>query len=150
MLSLGSYFVLGVIWSAMHQPITMALLASATQTFLGCAMVVIALSVQGFRARTTQTLSAMTGTGVVLNTVAMPLNIAIVAIQSNNGDASALILASLVILLWSLSITAHIFRHALDTGFGTGLALAVVMFVILVTIMRAFFPAPEVPTAIGG
>ncbi|MEE4295481.1 MAG: hypothetical protein V2J20_02555 [Wenzhouxiangella sp.] len=72
-----------------------------------------------------QTLSALYGTSALLTLLSLPLNL-----QSGSEPMPPVVLLSLVIFLWSFAVDAHIWRHALDTNFAQGLAVAMIMFLI--------------------
>ena len=49
--------------------------------------------------------------------------------------AVPLVLAWLLMLVWSIAVQAHIFRHALSTAYGSGLLLAGLHTVLIVTLV---------------
>lgn len=75
-------------------------------------------------ARWEQTVSALFGTSALISLLSLPLSLMIEAQQT-----PMLALMLLATLFWSLAVNAHIWRNALDRGFATGLALAVILFV---------------------
>jgi hypothetical protein len=84
--------------------------------------------VLGLRKKTSrweQTLSALYGTSALLTLLSLPLNV-----QTGAEPIPPVVLLSLVIFLWSFAVDAHIWRHALDTNFAQGLAVAMIMFLI--------------------
>jgi cytochrome b len=91
-------------------------------------------------ARLVQTLTALAGTGTVLGVVGLPLILQAARTQTEDGPAGMLVLAWLLMLVWSIAVQAHIFRHALSTGYGTGLLLAGLHTVLIVTLVETLFP----------
>ena len=91
-------------------------------------------------ARLVQTLTALAGTGTVLGVVGLPLILQAARTQTEDGPAGILVLAWLLMLVWSIAVQAHIFRHALSTGYGTGLLLAGLHTVLIVTLVETLFP----------
>ena len=92
----------------------------------------IVLSLRKRPARWIQTVTALFGTSGLLSLLSLPL-----AISAEGASASAsanpdpiLTVASLVLFFWSFAIDGHIWRHALDTSFAAGLALAVILFAV--------------------
>jgi len=91
-------------------------------------------------ARLVQTLTALAGTGTVLGVVGLPLIFQATRTQTEDGPAGILVLGWLLMLVWSIAVQAHIFRHALSTGYGTGLLLAGLHTVLIVTLVETLFP----------
>jgi len=83
----------------------------------------IVLSLRGRPNRWMQTLTALFGTSALLSFISLPLSLA-----GGQQPPDALIVASLVLFIWSFAVDAHIWRHALDASFAVGLAVAVVLF----------------------
>lgn len=86
-------------------------------------------------ARYPQTLSAVYGSGVVLNLALLP----IVALHAYDparfGQASALL--QLLVLGWGLAVLAHILRHALELVLGLALGLAAFYLFLAILARRA-------------
>ena len=91
-------------------------------------------------ARLVQALTALAGTGTVLGIVGLPLILQATRTQAEDGPAGILVLGWLLMLVWSIAVQAHIFRHALSTGYGTGLLVAGLHTVLIVTLVESFFP----------
>lgn len=72
-----------------------------------------------------QTLSALFASGGLLTLLSIPLS---AGGSSPPGALAAL--AGLFIFVWSFSIDAHIWRHALDVSFAAGLAVAAILFFV--------------------
>jgi cytochrome b len=91
-------------------------------------------------ARLVQTLTALAGTGTVLGIVGLPLILQAAQTQAEDGPAGILVLAWLLMLVWSIAVQANIFRHALSTAYGSGLLLAGLHTVLIVTLVETLFP----------
>lgn len=89
-------------------------------------LVRIVLALRGRPARWLQTVTALFGTSALLSALALPLS----ALAGNGDPAVIPALASLALFAWSFAVDAHIWRHALDVAFVTGLAVAVVLFAL--------------------
>ncbi len=79
----------------------------------------------GLVPRYLQTLTALAGAGTLLQLIGLPLGLWYQRELAANGAADLPALLWLVLLLWSISITAHILRHAFSVSFGIGLLYAV-------------------------
>ena len=93
-------------------------------------------------ARFVQTLTALAGTGTLLGIVALPLLLQAAQAQAEGGATGILVVGWLLLLLlvWSIAVQAHIFRHALSTGYATGLLLAGLHTVLIITLVEMLFP----------
>lgn len=100
-------------------PVGVVLLA----VLLPLILVRIVLTLRGKPARWPQTLTALFGTGALLSLVSLPLGLA-----TGSEPSAPVVMASLVLFFWSFAVDGHIWRHALDTNFTTGLAVAVILF----------------------
>lgn len=80
--------------------------------------------------RTTQTVTALAGTGVVLSVVALPVVLWLTLAQGRHADTGIPALLWLGLFAWNLLISAHILRHALDSGFLLAIGITL-MFVAL-------------------
>lgn len=85
----------------------------------------IVLSLRGRPARWEQTLTALFGSGALLSLISLPLSLG-----GGPEPAAPMVVASLVLFIWSFAVDAHIWRHALDASYAVGLAVAVVLFAV--------------------
>ena len=90
-------------------------------------------------ARFSQTLTALAGTGVVLGLLGLPLILLATGAQGAGDPAAVVVLGWLLLLFWSIAVEAHILRHALSTGYGTGLLLAGLHTVLIIILLEAVF-----------
>jgi len=85
----------------------------------------------GFGARLQQTLTALFGTGALLQLLAFPFSAWPVF---GTGVDIPLLLRALVsvgILLWSVSVYGHIFAQAVSRTLGVGIAFAIIYFIVI-------------------
>ena len=80
------------------------------------------LTLFGYRARIIQTLTALTGTGVILSLLMLPLDFITRQNPQNFTMASLIIMA---VQIWSLVIIGHILTHALSVHRLTGVIIAI-------------------------
>jgi hypothetical protein len=98
--------------------------------------VALLLRVAGHPERMRQTLSALGGTGALLNLASLPLLIGTRA-QAPDGPAA---LAVLAVFAWSFVITAHVLRHALSAPLPAGVLAAFGYFALSYAALGALFP----------
>lgn len=105
------------------------------------------LAVTGRASRTTQTLTAVLGTGALLSAVALPFIWLASRIFTDGAPAEGLEQFALfstiilfMLLLASLLVTGHIVRHALDWTYAAGVLTAVLYFAASVAVSRWLFP----------
>ena len=102
----------------------------------------LVLRVAGKTARFVQTLTALAATGALLGLVGLPLVLQAASLNRSGAEGSAsLAVAWLVLLGWSIAVQAHIFRHALSTGYSLGLAVAGLRVVLGIGLLGLFYPA---------
>lgn len=115
--------------------LVMPLLDTATQYAFFSVLVVGA----GLRERLVQTLTAVFGADVMLNLISLPLAMAPVA------DPPALtlpVLASVIVLFWSLGVKGHILHRALGFPYFVGVLIACGFLIAFLALDSAIFGAP--------
>lgn len=110
-----------------NPPLTLAL-----AVLLPLTLARIVLSLRGRAARWGQTVTALFGTSGLLSLVSLPM-----AGATGTEPDALLAIASLLLFFWSFAIDGHIWRHALDTSFSVGLAVAVVLFAISIYVITS-------------
>lgn len=137
-LLLAAHWLIGVILVLNTFPLDLALLSGLLGTLIMVAVVHGLLLVHHHHSRATQTLSALAGCEILLGLLTLPL----LALLGMGGEWQALAnLLSLVLLVWSIAITAHIFRHALSVPLGVGLISATGYMFISIMMNLFIFPA---------
>lgn len=106
--------------------------ALALATLLPMILVRIVLGLRERAARWGQTITALFGCSALISLLSIPLSA-----SSGSEPDPALVVASLVLFFWSFAVDAHIWRHALDTSFAVGLAVAVILFTISMYIITS-------------
>jgi CDP-diglyceride synthetase len=91
-------------------------------------------------ARYLQTLTALAGTGAVLGLVGLPLIQQAARAHTGEEPAATLVVGWLMLLVWSISVQAHIYRHALSTRYGVGLLVAGLQMVLVISLLETLFP----------
>jgi hypothetical protein len=91
-------------------------------------------------ARLMQTLTALAGTGAMLGLLGMPLMLQASRTPAGSEPAAALVMGWLALLVWSIAVQAHIFRHALSSWYGVGLLVAGLHTALAIVLLNYFFP----------
>jgi len=104
------------------------------------ALVWLLLAATRRSSRLNQTLSAVLGTGALLS----PFVIVLLALRGAAEAQHALALlvwaGSVLVILWYTFILGHIIRSALDTGWFTGVAIAITYVVASAALLTRVFP----------
>ncbi len=101
------------------------------------------LRIRRLQHRFNQTFAALCGSAAVINAIAFPF---MPYLFNAGADAQAgtwLIVLTLLIDIWSVVITAHIFRHALDIGFASGISLSIALILVTVVTIESVLPLPN-------
>jgi hypothetical protein len=138
-LVLGSNALVGLVILAMESSLDRAILELLT----GMAMLVvfswIVLSAASKGERMKQTVTALLGADTVISCMAL-LPLVGVSASQNVGLASFLLVG---LMLWSVTVVAHIYRHALSSSYIYALALTILYFSLSFQVMAYFFPVPR-------
>jgi hypothetical protein len=135
--SLVVYFAFALISQLLEYSLSMSLAAAIAELILMMLIVAILLQLRGYSERFNQTVTAMAGTGTIISLIALPLvNLAsgISPDQMTFTDNVIMVLI-MTVLLWSLMVTAHIFRNALEIKVGLAVALTVVYTIALMLVV---------------
>lgn len=109
---------------------------------LRIAMIYAVMRAFGRAPRFLQTTLALYAVGVLLTFVLLPIAAALVRSQSDTPDFGLqfLQLGFLSLLLWSIVVEAHIYRHALNLKFWYALPLALGLFMLFNELATRMFP----------
>jgi|SRR5690606_11252153 hypothetical protein len=129
----GGYLLVNTGLLALSQPLPRAAAAAAVETVLLGALVYPVLALRGVSRRWLQTTTAMAGTGLLFSGAALPLFAGLLALRTAQGGPEILSLLIVVLIIWNVGVTAHIFRHALSAPFAAGL-LAALAYVWVLTV----------------
>jgi hypothetical protein len=114
-------------------------LQSIVDIGLSLVMYSAVLNLRGFRERVVQTLTAFTGTGLLLTLILFPISL-LLGQEGENFYVTAGRLMFMGLLIWSLAVDGHIFRHALGTSMMVGTVVAVGIFIARIYILEAVWP----------
>ncbi|TDY00471.1 YIP1 family protein [Thiohalophilus thiocyanatoxydans] len=96
------------------------------------------LSLFGYRARIIQTLTALSGTSIILSVLILPFNY----ISSLNPEKFTMVLLIIIaVQIWSLVILGHILSHALSVHRLTGVIIAIGYLILGLAALDYLLPA---------
>lgn len=143
-LGLLAYCAVGVVMSVQNLDVPRAILLVALDTALLAVLLFALLWTRAALERYLQTLTALLGTGAILQLAALPI---LSWQQEGLGDetiSAALMIASLLLwlwLLWDLFVIGHILRHTLSARLPIGVLLGLAYLFISYSVTRIlFFP----------
>ncbi len=140
-LALTAYLLIDLLQALSSSVFTVGIAMSLVDTALMVLFVWAVLAVAGKAARLVQTLTAFAGTGALLGLIGLPLIQQVAqAHRIEAGPSAAMVFAWLALLAWSITVQAHIFRHALSTRYGIGLLLAGTHTILAIAILESLFP----------
>lgn len=107
----------------------------------------LALSLVGHPGRFEQAFGGLCGASAFVNAVAVPVYLD----RPPAGAADAApTLAEFVLLVWSLSLLAHVLRHTFGVRLSVGIGIAFLYVIVLTTLMDALLPSPRQDVAPSG
>lgn len=127
-LSVLAYFSSALLSHILVGSASKAIGLAIAETGLLIAMTLLALRLRVVMVRAPQTISALTGTGTLLNLLMLPMMVVIA--QSDGVPAPTPTLIILVVFFWSFALVGHILRHALSLSFTEGVLVATIFFAI--------------------
>ena len=138
--SLIIYVISGLLLSLINAELGKSLLIVTVDVFMLAGLAYLLLWIRMLTRRYVQTLTALAGSGAILELTAWPLlywqNLSAVA------NSPALLIASLLLwawLAWNVIVVAHILRHTLTTSFFNGTLLSVLYMFVSVSVIRIVF-----------
>lgn len=114
--SLLAYLAVGVAINLLDTNWTLSLTVSIADLIILLTFIWLLLRGYQHLPRLNQTLLALTGCGVLLGIVVMPFLAMFYQYDETEPMGNGLLLIMMVIMLWSLMVTAHILRRALDSS----------------------------------
>ena len=121
--------IVGLLWPNIQE----ALIVFALETLIIYGM----LSLKGLSARFVQTISAFLGTGLVLTLIILPI---LSLFKLGILDAYVYSNILLILIIWRVVISAHIFKNALAISMGLGVVLSLGFFILSLGIHLAMLP----------
>ena len=98
----------------------------------------VLLSSLNLQARYLQTITALIGTGMIFNLLAWPVLIYDDSLKEQ-GSIVLVMLSVFGLIGWEILVTAHIFRHALNTKMIQSVLLSMALFFVSLTLSQLIF-----------
>ncbi len=104
----------------------------------------IGLRIVNRSARFAQSFGGLCGANAMLQIVAIPI------LMTRNGAELTAIEAfsQFFLLVWSLSLLGHVFRHTFETSIYLSIGVAFVFYILLVAVLSTLIPPSEAQTAL--
>ena len=137
-LSLLCYFVLSLLINSFEYGLLISSLASVVEIVFVLLVINILLQSRGLTHRYLQTVTAIAGTSSCISIIALPVMMLFYFFEGSEDVRVTVLAAWLMILLtlWSLAVTSHIFKQALAIKQGTAMVIAVAYVILLMTVIR--------------
>ncbi len=143
-LCLVLYGLLSIQLASLSQPLDKAVLAGVLEVVLIMLFSFALLQISGKSARWVQTVTALSGTGVIISIIALPLYLFIGIGSDNTVNSSGFQVFGLLFLAilacWNIAIMGHILRHALDINMFLAVVLAIAYIWIIFSFTAAIMP----------
>jgi hypothetical protein len=143
MQALSGYLLIGLVQASASSGLKISLGMTLLDTLLMAVFVWVVLLVTSKTQRFPQTLTSLAGTGMMLGLAALPLVQLAATAHRHDEPMGGLVLGWLILLVWSITVQAHIFRHALSVRYGIGLMLAGLHTVLAIGLIEALFPQAQ-------
>ena len=130
LLSLGIYFLLGLVLAKLDEDIPGALTAALADTVFLLGFVLVLLLLCRKANRWTQTVTALAGTGIVFAVLLMPALIALSGPDAMSSTQQILSILLYLVLIWYVVVLGHIFRHAMSSSFALGVLVSILYLLI--------------------
>ena len=139
-LSILGYMLASALLALLSAQLVNAILAGIIEVLLVMLFTYGLLQIRNKTERWSQTITALAGTGIVLSLIALPLYY----LGSSQGGAGTIqnvgLFLLIILIFWNIAIMAHIFRHALQTTIGLGVAIAIAYLWVISSFIAQLFP----------
>ncbi len=147
-LSVFVYLLIATLLLVLTETPGHSFLSALVEIFILLLFTVGLLALSGKTGRWIQTITAMSGTGVVLSLIAFPVYLLMSMLGTASADANPIYTVAVMVLaalaLWNIAVMAHILKEALEVGMFTGVMLAISYIWIILTVSAALFPTESV------
>jgi len=131
--------IVGVFLNLQTEGFSQSLMISLFNVVWLTAFLYLSLQLRGKLTRLRQSLIAMLGTNVILGVLIMPFMYNLVAADLNGESAPVAFQFFLLLLLWDITVFAHIIRHSLDVRLGYGFVISIGYLILSWTVVDMIF-----------
>jgi len=131
--------IVGILLNIQTKPFSQSLMISLFNVVWLTAFLYVSLQLRGKLARFRQALIAMMGTNVILGLLIMPFMYNLVAAEINNESVPVAFQFFLLLLVWDLTVFAHIIRHSLDIRLAYGFIISIGYLILSWTVVEMVF-----------
>lgn len=128
------YFCVSVLMNQIDMSMRISLWIGISDLLVLMAFLYLLLRFNHLLPRYQQTLSAMAGTGSLLGLLSMPLLWAFHQYAEKTDAANFILFSLMLVMFWSLMVTAHIIRRTLETSAPKAVALTMLYVVIAIVL----------------
>jgi len=134
------YLLASVILALLSMPASTAIASSLIEMTLVMIFTYALLQIRARTARWLQTMTAILGTGIIINLFALPLYYA--SLHGNEGGVlqGVVVLFFFVLVIWNIVIMGHIFKHALEISMSIGVVIAISYLWVISAFISILFP----------
>ena len=133
--------IVGVFLNLKTEGLSQSLMISLFNIVWLTAFLYFSLQLRGKLERFRQSLIAMLGTNVILGLLIMPFMYHLVAAEAAGESAPVAFQFFLLLLIWDITVFAHIIRHSLDIRLGYGFAISLGYLILSWTVVEMIFSA---------
>ena len=134
-----TYLGVGLATAALNESLAHALVTVFVDFALLLGLAYAGLWVRDLKGRTTQTITALTGTGTIVGIVQLPLMAWLYSLEADTVSIAPLLF--LIFMVWVVLIIGHIMRHALSLPYWAGIGIAIGYVFVAMRVMSALFIA---------
>lgn len=143
-IAVASVFITSLAGLLFAYPVHGAVFRSLAAIAIPAAILYAALRLKNRQSRFVQCYAAICGASSVVYALALPLMPIFFSANVSTLSGKLIIVFMLVLDVWMLLISAHIFRHTFDVGLATGVSLALGLMVFTLVAIEAITPASSV------
>ena len=136
LLSLGGYFIVGIILSLFEWTLLKSIAIVLMDLVLLAGLSYLILWIRLSTDRYVQTLTALAGSGIILELAGLPVYALKYVV-----DSGAIVVAAIfwIWVFWNLAVFGHVMRYALSTTMWTGAMMSLLYFFISFSMFNTFF-----------
>jgi len=147
-IAIASVFITSLAGLLFAYPFADALMRCVAAIAIPAAIIYAALRIKRISSRFMQCYAAICGASAFVYVVALPLMPTFFNASVNTFSGKLIVVIILLLDVWMLLITAHIFKHTFDVGMATGVSLALGLMVITLLAIEAVVPMSSVQTGL--